>query len=183
MNKINHTKRLTALGVIVALSVVLVWLIHMPIIPATPFLEYDPADIPIYIATFIYGPLYGFVITVIVSLVQGFTVSLGSGVYGIIMHIISTGVFTLTAGLIYKFSKKGALSFILSLVCGIIVSVGVMIPANLFITPLFMGVPVGAVKELIPTAILPFNLIKQCINATATGIIFKPVVLAVKKFI
>ncbi|MFQ9412551.1 MAG: hypothetical protein ACLR1T_18100 [Evtepia gabavorous] len=38
----------------------LVYVIHFPIFPAASFLEYDPADIPILIGTFAYGPLAGF---------------------------------------------------------------------------------------------------------------------------
>ncbi len=34
------------MAMLVAVSVVLVYLVHFPIFPAAPFLEYDPADIP-----------------------------------------------------------------------------------------------------------------------------------------
>lgn len=33
-------------GMLAALSIVLVYVIHFPIFPAASFLEYDPADIP-----------------------------------------------------------------------------------------------------------------------------------------
>jgi riboflavin transporter FmnP len=58
-----------------------------------------------------------------------------------------------------------------------------MIPANLIITPLFMGMPVDVVKGLLVPAIIPFNLLKQCINATFTAVIFIPILKAVKKYI
>ncbi len=50
------TRRLTTMAVMAALSIVLVALIHFPIFPAVSFLEYDPADIPILIAGFAFGP-------------------------------------------------------------------------------------------------------------------------------
>ena len=53
-------KGTAALGMLTALSVVLTWLIHFPIFPGAPFLEYDPADIPILIGTFTFGPLADF---------------------------------------------------------------------------------------------------------------------------
>ena len=39
-------KKLAVMAMLVALSIVLVWLIHFPIFAVVPFLEYDPADIP-----------------------------------------------------------------------------------------------------------------------------------------
>ena len=88
----NRTMRLVKMGAMVALSVALVYLIHFPIFPAVAFLEYDPADIPILIGTFAFGPLAGLVLTVVTSVVQGLTVSASSGLYGILMHVIATGV-------------------------------------------------------------------------------------------
>ena len=104
-NKNMNTKKLTTLGVLAACSIVLVAFIHFPIFPAVSFLEYDPADIPILIGTFLFGPVWGVVLTVLVSAIQGMTVSAQSGVYGIVMHIIATSAFTLVAGTIYKRKK------------------------------------------------------------------------------
>lgn len=47
-----NTRKLTTLAMLAALAIVLVALIHFPLVPAAPFLEYDPADIPIFIGTF-----------------------------------------------------------------------------------------------------------------------------------
>lgn len=182
MKKIN-IKKITILGVITALCIVLVMLIHFPIIPTAAFLEYDPADIPIYVCTLIYGPLPGLLITVAVSLIQGLTVSSVSGVYGILMHIIATGAFVLTSGIIYRVGKKKLLFLPISLVVGVIVTTAVMIPANLIITPFFMGTPVEFVKDMLVPAIIPFNLFKQCINAAITGVVYIPLVKAAKKWI
>ena len=85
-----------------ALSVVLVYLIHFPIFPSASFLEYDPADIPILIGTFAFGPIAGIILTVVASGIQALTVSAASGLYGFLMHIIATGVVVIVAGCIYK---------------------------------------------------------------------------------
>ena len=39
------------MGMMAAISIILVYLIHFPIFPAASFLEYDPADVPILILT------------------------------------------------------------------------------------------------------------------------------------
>ena len=98
----KKTVRLAKMGMLVAISVVLAYFVHFPIIPGLNFLEYDPADISIFIGTFAFGPLGGIALTVVTSLIQGLTVSAGSGAYGIIMHIIATGTFVLVAGNIYR---------------------------------------------------------------------------------
>ena len=50
----SSLRKLTAMGLLVALSVLLIWQIHFPIFPAAPWMEYDPADIPIFIGTFLF---------------------------------------------------------------------------------------------------------------------------------
>src|SRR5512137_640706 len=91
--KTNHfnTRQLTTLAMLAALSIILVWLVRFPIFPAAPYLEYDPADIPILIGTFVFGPFAGLLLTAVTSLIQGMTVSSSSGFYGIIMHMAATG--------------------------------------------------------------------------------------------
>ena len=173
MSKSITTRKVAVMGIMAALSVVLVFLVHFPIFPAAPFLEYDPADIPILIATFAYGPVSGLVVTAVASVVQGVTVSAQSGVYGILMHVISTGSFVLTTGLIYRarHDRRGAG---IAIICGVLVSAAVMAVANLIVTPLFMGVPVEAVKAMLLPVIVPFNLIKSGINGAVTFFLYKP---------
>ena len=142
----NRTVKVVKMGVMVAISVALVYLIHFPIFPAVSFLEYDPADIPILIGTFAFGPLAGLVLTLVTSIVQGLTVSAGSGLYGILMHVIATGV--------------------------LVAMTAAMIGANMVITPIFMGVPASAVWELMPF-IAAFNIMKAGINGAVTFILYK----------
>ena len=167
----NKTIRLAKMGMLVAISIVLVYFIHFPIFPAVAFLEYNPADIPILMGTFAFGPLAGVMLTVVTAVIQGVTVSAQSGLYGIIMHIIATSVLVLVAGLIYKKNKtrKGA---VIGLICGAIAMMLVMICANMVITPLFMGVPRNVVWDLMPF-IAGFNLVKAGINGLVTFLLYK----------
>ena len=167
----EKTVRLAKMGMLVAISIVLVYFIHFPIFPAVPFLEYDPADISILIGTFAFGPLAGILLTVVTSVIQGVTVSAASGLYGIIMHVISTSVLVLASGLIYKYNKtrKGA---VIALLCGVAAMTLVMIGANMIITPLFMGVPRNIVWSLMPF-IAGFNAIKAGINSVVTFLLYK----------
>jgi len=171
LNTQKKTVKLAKMGMLVAISVVLVYLIHFPIFPAVPFLEYDPADIPIFIGTFAFGPLGGLAITVVTAVVQGTTVSAASGVYGILMHVIATGSFVLVAGIIYKRNKtrKGA---VIALAAGSLTWIVAMFFANLIITPYFMGVPRAVVMDLMPF-IVAFNAIKAGGNSLITFLLYK----------
>ena len=135
------------------------------------FLEYDPADIPILLGTFAFGPVAGVLLTIVTAIIQGTTVSAASGVYGILMHIIATSALVITAGVIYKFNKtrKGA---VIGLICGVIAMTIVMIGANMVITPIFMGVPASVVWDLMPF-IAGFNAIKAGINGIVTFLVYK----------
>ena len=170
-NTQSKTTKLAKMAMLVAISIVLVALIRFPIFPAVSFLEYDPADIPILIGTFAFGPLAGILLTVVTSVLQGLTVSSASGAYGIIMHIIATCTLVIVAGLIYR-KEKTKKHAIVGLLCGTVAMAVVMAAANMFITPLFMGAPRAAVWELMPF-IVAFNLVKAGINSLVTFLLYK----------
>lgn len=169
-----RTKKLCVMAMLVALSVVMVAFIHFPIFPAMPFLEYDPADIPILIGAFAYGPVAGIVLTIVASVIQGFTVSAQSGLYGIIMHIIATSTLVLVASGIYRI-KHTRVGAVIGLVCGTLAMASIMMVANHFITPYFMGVPVEVVDGMLVPFIMPFNLIKAGANSIVTFVVYKTV--------
>ena len=166
----NKTVRLAKLAMMVAISCVLVVLIRIPFPPA-PFLEYDPADVPIYITTFAFGPGAGLLVTLIVSVIQAYVLG-GAGVYGFLMHMIATGLFVIVAGFMYR-HKKTKKEAIMALAAGVVVTVIAMCVFNYFITPLYMGVPTDAVLAMIPTVIIPFNILKAGINALITFFVYK----------
>jgi len=179
-SKLFSTRTLAFLGVLGALSIALVTFIHFPIFPPpVTFLEYDPADIPLLMAGFMFGPIPGVLLTIVVAGIQAMTVSAQSGVYGFIMHAISSGSLVAVASIIY--ARKGTTPrAIIALAAGALTSTLVMIPANLFITPIFMGQPREAVMDIMLPFIIPFNLIKSFGNAALTFILYKALARFVK---
>jgi len=165
-------KKITTMAMFAAISIVLVTLIHFPIFPMAPYLEYDPADIPIFITTFLFGPLSGLVLTFIVCVIQGITVSFNSGPIGIAMHFVATGSFVLVAGLIYKY-KSNAKGLIIGSICGVLVMTMMMVLWNLILTPIYTGFPRQAILDIMWPAIIPFNLIKATSNAIMAAAVFK----------
>lgn len=173
---ISKTKKLTTIGMLCALAYIAVVVGRIPLVL---FLKYDPKDVVIVIGGLIFGPLTSFVVTMIVSVVQMFTIS-GTGILGCIMNIISSCSFACTAAFIYK--KRHKLSgAILGLFCGFSCQVVVMMLWNYLIAPIYMGYPREAIVELLLPAFLPFNLIKGGLNAAITMLLYKPVVVALHR--
>ena len=172
--KKTDIRKIVSMGMLAAISIVLVYAIRLPIIPIAPFLEYDPADIPILIGTFIYGPVAGLILTVIVSVIQGVTVSAGSNIIGIIMHIVATGSCVLIAGNIYRRNKTKKTAAI-ALAVGVLVMTTAMVLMNLVLTPLFLGQPLEAVLDLLLPAVIPFNLVKAGLNCSITFLLYKSI--------
>ena len=170
------------LAMFAALSIVLVSFIHFPFpfLPGAQFLEYDPADVPILIGTFAFGPASGLLLTLVVSVVQGITVSAGSGPWGILMHFVATGSMAAVAGLVYKkhHSFKGAIA---ALGFGALTMTVVMVPLNLLITPIYTGASVQFVAGMLLPAIIPFNLIKSVVNCVVTFIVYKHIMKLIDK--
>lgn len=171
MNK-NNTKKLTTMGILVAISIILIVSpLRFPF-PAAPFLEYDAGDIPILIGGFIFGPITGILLTVVTSVVQALTVSSINGWVGCIMHIFATSALVGVATFVY--SKRKTIPYaIIGLILGSLCMTGMMIVLNLIIDPLFYGMTVETVKQLILPAFLPFNLMKSGINSIITLLIYK----------
>ncbi len=166
--------RLVKLGTLTALSIILVYAIRFPIFPAASFLEYDMADVPILIGTFLFGPWWGLALTAVVSVLQWVLVSPQSMWVGAVMHFCATGSYVIAAGLIYgkMRSMKGAL---IGMGVGAILQTLMMIPMNLIFTVHFFGYPYEAVAALLPTAIIPFNAIKTVANSIITFLLYKRV--------
>ena len=61
--KSARVKKLALLAMFTAIGAVLITLVHFPLFPAAPFLQYDPADVPILIAAFAFGPVAGILVT------------------------------------------------------------------------------------------------------------------------
>lgn len=160
------------MGILTAISVVLVMVCHFPILPSLSFLEYDPADVPILLGCFAMGPAQGLLMTAAVSLIQAFLLG-GNGVYGALMHFIATGTYVTVSGIYYKGhkTKKGA---VIAILLGIAAWLAVMLVANIFITPAFMGVERSIVISMLPGIAL-FNLIKSAVNSAITFLLYKRV--------
>ncbi len=145
------------------------------------FLDFDFKDVVICIAGFVYGPLSALAMIVVVCILEMLSPFSSSGIIGCIMNIIATASFSCTACYIYKrnHTMKGA---VLGLVTGVVLLVITMLLWNYFITPLYMvGTSREDVAAMLVPIFLPFNAVKGGLNMTATLLLYKPVVGALRK--
>ena len=172
----ERTKRICTIGMLSAVAYLVVSIIRIPIVM---FLKYEPKDVVITIGGLIYGPMASLIISVIVSVIEMFSIS-DTGIWGLIMNILSTCSFACIAAWIYKRkrSMKGAVA---GLMIGTGVMVVIMLLWNYLITPIYLGYPREAVAAMLPSVFLPFNLFKGGLNAAITLLLYKPVVTALRK--
>lgn len=174
MNK--STKKLVMTGVLVAVAFAFVAVGRIPIVL---FLKYDPKDIVIAIGGLMFGPFNAFIVTIITSVIEMFTIS-STGYWGLLMNVISTCAFACPAAYIYQ-KKRTALGAMSGLLLGWTLMVVSMIVWNYLITPIYQGVPREVVAGMLPTVFLPFNLIKGGLNTAITFLLYKPVVMSLRK--
>jgi riboflavin transporter FmnP len=168
------TTRIAVTALFCALAAICTLFIEFPILPAVPWLKYDPSAIICLIAGFAFGPATGVAVSVISYLPH---IATASGFWGMLMAIIATLSMVLPASLVYKHdtTMRGA---IIGMVIGAVVSVLLCIVANIIVTPIYAHMSTQAVIALIVPALLPFNALKVVINAVVTTLVYKPVTKA-----
>jgi len=173
----QQTKKLSTLGMLSALAIISVLLIRIPLIPAAPFLTYDPKDVVIVIGGFLFGPLAALLMSIVVAFVEMITVS-DTGLIGMLMNVIASATFSCSAAIIYRKmrSLRGA---VIGLLVGVILTTAIMLLWNFLIVPLYMEVPRHVVSGMLLPIFAPFNLLKGGLNAAFAMVLYKPVRRAV----
>lgn len=148
-------------------------------IPAfLPFLDLEVKNVVITIAAFIFGPLSGAAISVCVALVEMFTIST-TGWLGFIMNAIASLCFVCPAAF---FTKKAHHVGRRAGACYWLPAYDrrdafVELPDYAF----YMNVSREAIAALLLPAFLPFNLVKTGLNTALILLLYKPVVLGLRK--
>lgn len=171
-----RTKKLVTLAMLAALSYVVMYVGRIPIVM---FLKYDPKDVIIAIAGFIYGPLSAVGISMVVSFIEMFTVS-DTGPWGLVMNILSTCAFVVPAAMLYR--KKRTIRHALGgLVLGVVLMTGIMLLWNYLITPIYLKAPREEIVGMLLPIFAPFNLLKGGLNTALTLLLYQPVSVALRR--
>ena len=173
--KTNQIKKLTVLSMICALGFIAIFFFRFNV----GFLTFDFKDAIMSVGAFLYGPIAGLICSILVPILESFTVG-DTGPYGLIMDILSSASFLVPCGLVYKYKRSfsGAIFAAVSSVVSVLI---VMTVANIIITPLYTGVSRTDVVGMIPTLLFPFNLSKVLMNSGVMLLIYKPVTQILRK--
>lgn len=174
-----NVKKSATIGMLAAVAYVVMAVIHVKLIPAAPFLTYDPKDVIIVIGGFVFGPLTSVIISLIVAFLEMISIS-ESGIIGFVMQVLATAAFCIPATLFYKKhrTKKAAA---IGLTIGVVFMTATMVLWNYLLTPLYMGTTRTDVAAMLLPIIVPFNLIKGILNSVITLLIYKPIVNTLRK--
>ena len=164
-----HLRRMVAAALFAALAYLCVFVFRIKI----GFLTFDFKDAVMTVGSFCLGPVAGILTAAVVSLFEMISVS-STGPYGLLMNFVSSASFILPASILFRV-RRTRRSAMIGLAFSVIVMVGVMLPMNLLITPLYQHVDRSVVAKMIPTTLLPFNLVKGLMNAALTALLFQPV--------
>ena len=193
----NVARFLVRVAIFGAISTILyvVPVLKFPVPFFPQFLEFHFDEIPALIAGFAYGPLAGFGVLLVKTLIKmPFTTSL---TVGELSDFIYSVVFIVPAAFIYKkhHSFKGAIVGLIigmvgQLIVSLIINIYIMIPFYLFVFNMSEEQLLGICQIANPNikdikwgyglfAVLPFNVIKDLVVILITLIIYK----ATHKFI
>lgn len=150
------TTKLVFLAMLSAISFILMWL-GFPIIPIAPYLKFEPSDVPLMLATVIYGPFAGLLALSAKNLL--YFLLHGGNIFGIFMNFSASATFLLVLSFFYKRTH-----FIISAGLATVALALIMIPLNVIIVPLQFGMAFEQVWALVLPVYIPFNLIKGCLN-------------------
>lgn len=174
MKNSQRVKKITVIALFCALSFIVSMIFPIKV----SFLTLDLKDAVSAICGMFFGPAAGLACATIVPFIE-FTYS-DTGVYGLIMNLLSSISLVGISSLIYKY-KHSIVGAVLALACGAVATVAAMSVANLYITPYYMGVSREQVAELLPKLIMPFNLVKATLNCSLTMLLYKPISRLLKK--
>ena len=181
--------RITTTAIFTALAVVLMFLeVPLPLMP--PFLKFDFSEIPVLVATFALGPIYGIIIELLKNLIH--LPWTGTMAIGEMSNFITGSIFVGTAGLIYRKhrTRKGA---VISMIAATLALAVIAVPVNAFINlPLYASVlgmsmesilgwtqtvnpAIDSELKLLLLGFVPFNLFKGTVVSLITFFVYKPI--------
>ncbi|MBQ5346646.1 MAG: ECF transporter S component [Ruminococcus sp.] len=173
----NRVKTLCALAMLTAIAIACDFFLRIPNIGG--FLTYEPKDVILVIGAFIFGPVEGIVMALVVCVVEMLTIST-TGIIGLVMNFLASAVFIGVSSVIYHRNKKMSRA-ILGLLAGSVSMIAIMLLWNYIVTPIYMGIPREAVLGLFVPVLIPFNALKAGLNTALALFLYKGVVTALRK--
>ena len=169
---------IAVLAVLSGISYGMMFIFHIPIFPAFPFLRLDFADIGVALGAIMFGPIAALTIAFVkCALYLPFDIPNNVGI-GMLSNFICCATFGLALSFICRI-KRNDLFLIIGLVAAVLIETTVALFSNYFIVGRLFILAKGAGYKILLTPYyifgyaLPFNLIKFGMTAAIAYIIFK----------
>ena len=127
----SNVRKLVVCAVLSAVSSVLMLVVEFSVPFMPSFIKMDFADIPVLVASFALGPVWGMLVCLIrniINLATSYSMEIGE-----LANFIISASFVVTAGCFYKFNKTRKIAAVGSVV-GSVISGIISFPVNYFIT-------------------------------------------------
>jgi len=156
------TRRIVYIGLLGAMSFILMASFSIPIIPQATFLRFEPSEIPAIFAAAILGPIDGVAVCALKNIL--YFMFRAKSLFGPASDFMASSCLVFVIGAVYrKFPYKGGLVLACSL--GTVARILMMIPINILVLRLQFGMNLSQVMAMMGPAIIPFNLAKSIINS------------------
>jgi riboflavin transporter FmnP len=176
MSKRMNTARITYVGMMVSLSVILSYFPEIPLAFFAPWLKLDFSFVPMMLVGFSMGPVASVFTLGITMLFHG----LGSttGWVGELANLLMGLAFLLPGAIIYQKKRTKSVALWSMLAGTILMSLVAMACNRYILIPLYGGEAMlqsagRTMTSYILFAILPFNLLKGAVNSFPTFILYK----------
>lgn len=182
----SKTSKMVKTALLGAMGALLMFF-SFPIPLAPPFMEVDLGDVPVLISGFAVGPVCGVVTAFIKIFVKFLLQGTSTGGVGELSNFIVSGCFVFVSSWIYR-NKKTKQMAIFALIAGVLSMTLLATFSNYFVIFPFYGIDLKVFSQsfhevnplvsspftLMLFSVVPFNLIKGCINSLVTLFLYKP---------
>jgi riboflavin transporter FmnP len=168
-------REVTTLAMLSAIAALLMQFVQVPIIPAAPYLRYDPSEVPALLAGVMFGPVAAVSIALLKNVLVVLLFGSATGWVGPTANFIAVSVFVGVASWFYRHQPTTA-GLAKGVALGALARAAAMIPVLLFfILPIFFHYSPtdwttirDRMLPLMWSAFVPFNLITSVINGALT---------------
>lgn len=154
------------------LAFLIMLLVSIPVIPTASFLKYDPSGFLLLLSGALLGPACG----VLSCFIKGFLYFItGAGnIFGVTSDFLANIIFIIPTVLVMKRGGGSAKAAAAGCALGTMLATLAMIPINLVVLRLELGMMPDAVMAMMIPAILPFNLLKGVLNSVIYFVAGRP---------
>jgi riboflavin transporter FmnP len=146
-----------------AAAFILMATVQIPVLPAAPYLRYDPSDVVALLVAFAIGPVPAVAVVLLKDLL--YLLFRARSIFGPASNFIAVATFVGVAGWLYRRRPDPSWQWLVAAcAAGALARILIMLPANFVILNLQFGMPPARVATLLWPVIVPFNALASAIN-------------------